>query len=73
MKELGPIDVALLPCGDTYTMDNADAAEATTIIKPKIVVPMHTWDKSVEDFKKQVEKEKVTEFRYLKEGESFSI
>jgi L-ascorbate metabolism protein UlaG (beta-lactamase superfamily) len=73
MKELGPIDVALLPCGDTYTMDNKDAAEATSIIKPKIVVPMHTWDKSVDDFKKQVEKETDTEFRYLKEGESFSI
>ena len=73
MKELGPIDVALLPCGDTYTMDNRDAAEATSIIKPKVVVPMHTWDKSVDDFKKLVEKETDTEFRYLKEGESFSI
>ncbi|MFX0054181.1 MAG: MBL fold metallo-hydrolase [Promethearchaeota archaeon] len=73
MNELGPIDVALLPCGDTYTMDNKDAAEATSIIKPKVVVPMHTWDKSVDAFKKQVEKETDTEFRYLKEGESFSI
>jgi len=73
MKELGLIDVALLPCGDTYTMDNKDAAEATSIIKPKVVVPMHTWDKSIDDFKKLVEKETDTEFRYLKEGESFSI
>jgi L-ascorbate metabolism protein UlaG (beta-lactamase superfamily) len=73
MKELGPIDVALLPCGDTYTMDNKDAAEATAIIKPKIVVPMHTWDKSVDGFKRRVEKETDTEFKYLKEGESFSI
>ncbi|KXH76563.1 MAG: hypothetical protein AM326_02210 [Candidatus Thorarchaeota archaeon SMTZ-45] len=73
MKELESIDVALLPCGDTYTMDNRDAAEATRIIKPKIVVPMHTWDKSVDDFKKQVEKETDVEFKHLKEGESFSI
>ncbi len=73
MKDLGPIDVALLPCGDTYTMDNKDAAEATSIIKPKIVVPMHTWDKSIDDFKKQVEKETDAKFKPLKEGESFSI
>ncbi|MHA2386017.1 MAG: MBL fold metallo-hydrolase [Candidatus Thorarchaeota archaeon] len=73
MKELGSVDVALLPCGDTYTMDNKDAAEATSIIKPKVVVPMHTWDKSIDDFKKQVENETDAEFRPLKEGESFSI
>jgi L-ascorbate metabolism protein UlaG (beta-lactamase superfamily) len=73
MKELGSVDVALLPCGDTYTMDNKDAAEATSIIKPKVVVPMHTWDKSIDDFKKQVENETGIEFKLLKEGESFSI
>ncbi|MHA2069302.1 MAG: MBL fold metallo-hydrolase [Candidatus Thorarchaeota archaeon] len=73
MKELGPVDVALLPCGDTYTMDNKDAAEATSIIKPKIVVPMHTWDKSIDDFRKKVEKDTDAEFKPLKEGESFSI
>ena len=43
MKKLGPVDVALLPTGDKYTMDNAEGAEAAMLIKPKVVIPMHTW------------------------------
>ncbi len=72
MNELGPIDVALLPCGDTYTMDNKDAAEATRLIKPKVVIPMHTWDKSVDDFKSGIS-DTNTEFVSLKEGEEYTI
>lgn len=34
-------DVALLPCGGTYSMDASQAAEAAQVIQPKIVVPMH--------------------------------
>ncbi|MHA2351337.1 MAG: MBL fold metallo-hydrolase [Candidatus Thorarchaeota archaeon] len=73
MEELGQVDVALLPCGDTYTMDNADAGEAIKIINPKTVIPMHTWDKSVDEFKKIVESETDTKFVFLKEGEELTI
>ena len=72
MNELGHVDVALLPCGDTYTMDNIDAAEATKMIKPKVVIPMHTWDKSVDDFKKRIA-DTDTRFIPLKEGEEYTI
>jgi len=72
MKELGQVDVALLPCGDTYTMDNTDAAEATKTIKPKVVIPMHTWDKSIEEFRKSVEASTDTKFVALKEGEEYT-
>jgi L-ascorbate metabolism protein UlaG (beta-lactamase superfamily) len=41
MTELGPIDLALLPIGGTYTMDEEEAAEAVKLIKPKVVIPMH--------------------------------
>jgi L-ascorbate metabolism protein UlaG (beta-lactamase superfamily) len=34
-------DVALLPCGGTFSMDASQAAEAAQVIQPKIVVPMH--------------------------------
>ncbi|MBD3210973.1 MAG: MBL fold metallo-hydrolase [Candidatus Lokiarchaeota archaeon] len=44
------ITVALLPCGGTYTMDFQEAIEATIDIEPEIVVPMHNWDKKLEDF-----------------------
>ncbi len=44
MKLLGerfPIDVAMLPIGGNFTMDIDDAAYAVTLLKPKVVIPMH--------------------------------
>jgi L-ascorbate metabolism protein UlaG (beta-lactamase superfamily) len=37
-------DVALLPCGGTYTMDASQTIEAIRLIKPRVVVPMHWGD-----------------------------
>ncbi|MER1958531.1 MAG: metal-dependent hydrolase [Solibacillus sp.] len=36
-----PIDVAFLPIGDNFTMGPDDAAYAVSLLKPKIVVPIH--------------------------------
>ncbi len=55
MKQIGHVDVALLPSGGTYTMDAVDAAEAALAIKPAIVIPMHRWDSDPEEFKRKVE------------------
>lgn len=43
MKDLDKenIDIALLPIGGTYTMDEAEASEAVSIIRPKTAIPMH--------------------------------
>ncbi|MCX7778714.1 MAG: MBL fold metallo-hydrolase [Patescibacteria group bacterium] len=41
MTELGKIDLALLPIGGTYTMNENEAAEAVKMIQPKKVMPMH--------------------------------
>ena len=44
MKLLGeekPIDVALLPIGDNYTMGPDDALRAVQLLTPRLVVPMH--------------------------------
>jgi len=49
------IDLALLPSGGTYTMDNPEAVEATIAINPKSVVPMHRWDTNPEEFRRAVE------------------
>ncbi len=38
------VDIALLPCGGTYTMDAKEAAEAANVIQPKVLVPMHYGD-----------------------------
>lgn len=39
--ELNPIDLAILPIGDNYTMGIDDAVHAATFLKPRRVVPMH--------------------------------
>ena len=39
---IGPVDIALVPIGGHYTMDEPEAAEAITrSIKPRIAIPMH--------------------------------
>jgi len=73
MKQLGQIDVALLPTGDKYTMDNVEAAEAAVVINPKFVVPMHRWDTDPQEFKERVEAKSKVKVVLLKEGEEFKI
>ncbi len=73
MKDIGPVDVALLPVGDTYTMDNTDAAEAVAIVKPRIAVPMHTWDKATKEFVAKASNTPETTVKVLKEGDEFVV
>ncbi|WP_292376805.1 MBL fold metallo-hydrolase [Methanosarcina sp. UBA411] len=42
-------DVALLPIGGTYTMDEEEAASAAAAISPKYVIPMHYGKPDVTD------------------------
>jgi L-ascorbate metabolism protein UlaG (beta-lactamase superfamily) len=37
-------DVAMLPCGGTYTMTAKEAAEAANAFKPAVLIPMHWGD-----------------------------
>lgn len=57
MGQFGPIDVALLPVSGTYVMTPKEAAEAVSVLKPKIAIPMHYGAivgsiKDAEEFKK---------------------
>jgi len=73
MRELGDIDVALLPSGDTYTMDNAEAAEAARIIHPQAVIPMHRWKTDPAEFRKKVESDSDIKVILLREGEEYRV
>ena len=37
----GPLDVALLPIGDNFTMGIDDAAVAASFLKARVTLPMH--------------------------------
>jgi L-ascorbate metabolism protein UlaG (beta-lactamase superfamily) len=73
MLRLKNIDLALLPTGDKYTMDNIEAAEAAIAINPKTAMAMHTWDKDRGEFKKRVESGSKTEVVLLQEGEEYQL
>ena len=47
----GEVDIALLPIGDNFTMDPADAAKAVRMIEPSVVIPIHynTWPLIAQD------------------------
>jgi L-ascorbate metabolism protein UlaG (beta-lactamase superfamily) len=73
MRQLGQVNVALVPSGDTYTMDNAEAALAAVAINPKTVIPMHRWNTNPEEFKNKVEANSKVKVLILQEGEEYRI
>jgi len=73
MRQLKNIDLALLPTGDKYTMDNVEAAEAAKAIGPRVTMAMHTWDADREGFKKKVEAGSKTRVVLLQEGEEYRL
>lgn len=73
MKQLRNIHLMLVPCGDTFTMDINDAAEAVLTIQPEVVIPMHTREADTEILKERVETRSHTKVAILKPGEQLSI
>ncbi|MCU0822930.1 MAG: MBL fold metallo-hydrolase [Spirochaetes bacterium] len=56
MELLEDIDIACVPVGGNYTMGMEEAAESIRLINPKIVVPIHNWEKPLEPFVDMVKK-----------------
>ena len=72
---LNPLDLAMLPIGDNFTMGPADALEAVKMLKPKTVIPMHynTWpliEQNPEIFKSNVERDTLAAVVVIKPGET---
>jgi L-ascorbate metabolism protein UlaG (beta-lactamase superfamily) len=73
IKQLGNVDVALLPTGDKYTMDNVEATEAALAIKPKTAIPMHMWDSDPREFKRKVEAKSKINVVVMEKGEDLQL
>ncbi len=76
--EINPIDVALLPIGDNFTMGIDDACRAVEFLKPRVAIPMHyqTFDLIDVDpleFKKRAEAKTGAVVEVLKIGQDFEI
>lgn len=73
MRELGDIDVALLPIGGIFTMDMQEAVEAAITIKPQVVIPMHRSKADPQEFKKKVEAKSDIRVVPLQTGEVYHL
>lgn len=73
MKDLGPVDVAMIPVGGHYTMDVEEAVEAVLAIKPRMVLPMHRRNADVEEFKRLVEEKSDAKVLILSEGKELDL
>lgn len=67
------LDVALLPSGDTYTMDIPEAAEAAIQINPTVAIPMHLKGADPAPFKSTVEEKSSTKVVILAPGEEYTL
>ena len=77
VAERTPINVALIPIGGHYTMDQEDAVTAAELIDADTVIPMHydtfpPVEADPERFKAEVESRTSSEVVILKPGESYS-
>jgi L-ascorbate metabolism protein UlaG (beta-lactamase superfamily) len=73
-----PLDLALLPIGDNYTMGPDDALEAVKLLNPKRVVPIHyntfpLIEQDAEAFKTRVESETDAKVTVLAPGERLEL
>ncbi len=77
--ERHPIDVAILPIGDNFTMGPEDAGKAVEFLKPKVAIPMHygTFDLIDVDPARFASEAATTasetEIKILEIGESFAF
>ena len=76
--ELTPLDLALLPIGDNYTMGIDDAVIAASFLKAPLIIPYHyntfpIVEADPEEFKMKVEEKTGSKCQILAPGESCSF
>ncbi len=73
--QMHPLEVALLPIGDKFTMGPEDAHKAVEFLRPKTVVPMHysTWDIIKQDPKAFASRLKGSKVVVLDPGKSLEF
>lgn len=78
LSKLEPIEVALLPIGDNFTMGPKDAKVAAELLNVPTIIPIHynTWPIIAQDpyaFKKDVEQSTNSDVLVVKPGSSIEL
>jgi L-ascorbate metabolism protein UlaG (beta-lactamase superfamily) len=73
MRELGQVDVALLPVGGKFTMDLGEAVKAALTIKPKILIPMHRFEADLRMLAHEIDTKSDIRVVPLNIGETYTL
>jgi len=73
MRELGQVDVALLPIGGTFTMDIGEAVEAALAIHPRVMIPMHRFEADLQKPAATIERKSDINLILLDIGETYCL
>jgi len=73
MGKLGKIDLAFIPIGGKFTMDYKEAFEATKLVDPKIVIPIHHLKTNPKNFEMLIKEKTNIKCITPKIGEEMNI
>ncbi len=73
MKEVGRVDVMLIPVDGRYTMSAAEAVAAAASIGGALLVPMHYFDTTVADISAAAKTQPEVKLRLLSIGETLEL
>jgi L-ascorbate metabolism protein UlaG (beta-lactamase superfamily) len=73
MRELGEVDVALLPIDGKFRMDIDEAVEAAMAIKSAFVIPVHRFDANPQELAEKVEGAAGIKGLALEIGEAYHL
>ena len=73
MKDIGRVDVMLLPVDGQYTMSPDEAVQAAATIGGAALVPMHYFDTTVADVTTAAKAQPGVKLHFLKIGETLEV
>ena len=73
MGQLGPVDMAMLPMGGTFTMDVDQALRAIEVIRPKLAIPMHYLRTDPRELQKRLPAGSISRVEVLPPGQGLSL
>lgn len=73
METFGPVDVALLPVDDHYTMSPTEAIHSATLVKARAFIPMHYFEMHAETVLRAAKDAPGVHVVMLGLGESFEL
>ncbi|MBN1857384.1 MAG: MBL fold metallo-hydrolase [Dehalococcoidia bacterium] len=73
MKNIGPVDVALLPTDDHYTMSPEEVMQVAGTVSAKLTIPMHFFNTTPADVASAAQRHTDVRLRILEIGDTYDL